>query len=226
MAFSFLTSVSKAATGSGGTGSTSAIDTTGASLLVAASGFLSSGASATALPTIADSQGNIWVPYVVRGQVTAANTGAIVIYLCFNPTTNASHTFSATNGFSSIAVGAYSGADVNFPFGVWNSNAHATTTSLGTGSITPPTDNCLVIAALGYRQTTSVSIDSGFTIREQKAFIAGTSIGVVLADLIQTSAAAENPTFSWSGSSSFASTGIMCVRQSTSLNVNAGGYAF
>lgn len=225
MAFAFLTSVSKQATGSGGTGNTTAIDTTGATLLVAASGFLGTGTSSTNLPTIADNQNNLWIPYVLKNG-SGFNTSCVVIYLCFNPTTNASHTFSMSQGFCSIAVAAFSGADVNFPFGTFNVNQTNTVTSIAPGSITPPTDNCLVLAALGYRQTTAVSIDGGFTIAEQKAFISGQSIGVTLAYLIQTNAAGANPTFSWSGSSSVASAGIVCVRQSTSLNVNAGGYAF
>ena len=85
---------------------TSAIDTTGAQLLIVVAGVYSTGA--TGKIAVSDSAGNVWYPAGARG----ADFGMPQIYYCYNPTTSATHTFTVTDlggGGAAAAVGAFSG---------------------------------------------------------------------------------------------------------------------
>jgi len=188
MAFALVSHVSRA-----GTGTSGAIDTTGADLLVAAVGWGNSNAVA-----FSDSKSNIWIP-IGALPISAPASGLVQLMIAINPTVGSGHTFTVT-GASSACVAAFSGSHLTFPLGQVRNAATAGAASLAPGSLTPPIDACLVIAALGDRTANTISVDGGFTITDQVAFSSPTVVGSCLAYLIQTSAAAANPTFSWTGS--------------------------
>ena len=114
-----------------------------------------------------------------------------------------SHTFTTaqSNSFPTMCVAAFSGTATDFTpgFPVKNNHSNAAT-SIQAGSVTPTVNNCLVVAGMSYRDTTTISISGGFTIAQQAPFIAATAIGSAIAYLIQTTAGAANPTWSWTNS--------------------------
>jgi hypothetical protein len=183
---------------SGGSGTSPAIDTTGASLLVAyVADFTGSAAS-----TFADSQGNTWTALTARPLTGNMRSQ---MYYCAAPTTSASHTFSATgtNSFAAIAIAAYSGTATS-PYDQETGATTLTGTSLATGSVTPSENNELVIYGCGYASS-ALSVSVG-TMLDTAAIIGGTSYGIGLAYEIQTTATARSPSWSWSSSNSCSTT--------------------
>jgi hypothetical protein len=177
-------------TGIDGTGSgvtTSAINTTGANLLVAVCNWYASSGS------ISDSKGNSWT----LGFATSGADTQVSIYYVYNPTVGSGHTFtwSAANG--PIMVMAWSGSASSPADQSAGQNATGSTT-IQAGSITPSQNNELVIAGVGANNST-LSIDSGYTITDNESYTSGVSLGGAGAYLIQTTATATNPAWTLSG---------------------------
>lgn len=174
-------------------GTTAGIDTTGATFLVVAVGYISTGAS-SGTPVLSDSNSNTWVR-IANGLVANAS---VDLQVCLNPTVGAGHTFTVSAaGAPSFCVAAFSGTATDFQCGRAVNNSTASGTSVQPGSVTPTRDNCALVAALAYRDTTTVSVNSSFTITDQNPFASGIAIGCVLAYRVETTATAVNPTFSW-----------------------------
>jgi hypothetical protein len=172
-------------------GTTSAIDTTGADLLVA---VVSDGAS----PSISDSKGNTWIGLTEQNQFTI-NYGRL--FYCQGGTVGSGHTFT---GSGSISVLAFSGS-ASSPFDVENGTA-ASGQFINPGSITPSQANDILIAAVTtHTQATliSLAIDQGYTLGSIIQGAGGGPRGAALAYFIQTTAAAKNPQFNWTGSPTF-----------------------
>jgi len=179
--------------------STSAIDTTGANLIV-----LFTTSDLATFPVVADSKSNTWTGLTTFGGGTGFKP-EVKIWYCLNPTVGSGHTFSnnpSGTGYPSIAVAAFSGAGSS-PFDQQNGFSSGDTTALTiqAGSITPGQDNELLIAGVGWTLSAGVNgrtIDGGFT-----KLVDGDSgahfYGIALAYLIQTTAAAANPTWDYSG---------------------------
>ena len=195
MAIQFVASVSNPSPGT-----SSEIDTTGATLLIAV--YTQTGA---VVPSISDSLGNQWHVFTLED---GASTALLRIAFAQNVIVGAGHTFTNTGGFSSLCVAAFSGVSGAAFLDVSNDG---TTDTIQAGSITPPVNDSLVIAGLSYRQTSAVSIDSGFTIAEQRPFITSVAVGSALAYLIQTTATAVNPQWSWTGNSQSGATNVAFV---------------
>lgn len=175
-------------------GDSSSIDTTGADLLVML------GASFI-LPTLSDSKSNTW------NHLTSQSTGALHeartrISYAWNPTVGTGHVFSwdyAGYGNTTLIVLAFSGAlTASDPFDNENgANTNSNVSTIQPGSMTPTEDNCVVVSACGFGTGTSglISIDGGFTIAQQDDATGSDIPGSAGAYLIQTTAAAANPTF-------------------------------
>lgn len=165
-------------------GSTSAIDTTGANLIVLTVPYypLLGGT-----PTVSDSKGNSWTALTLQ-----ANQGAVRLYYCVSPIVGSGHTFTATGTdiYATIDVLAFSGASAS-PYDQESGSAFDSP-----GSITPPQDGCLLVTASSNNGGTT-SVDSGFT-GFTHDFTPGSHMGGGIAYLIQSAAAAVNPT--WTGS--------------------------
>lgn len=189
----------KAKGGALNTFSTSAIDTTGADLLIVVVGY------ATA-PTLTDSKSNTWTGLTIRTNISIGNR----IYYAWNAIVGSGHTFTLTGAsiVASLVVQAYAGSQVSGdPFDQQNGHdGGGNATSFTTGSITPGVDNELVIAGICYSDTTSLAIDSGLSIVDQNPLVGGSNYGSGLADIIQTTAGAVNPTWSWTNSAQPAAT--------------------
>lgn len=190
MAYAKIASASAAANTAA---TTSGIDTTGADLIVIGVSGWTSNLDTTA-PT--DSKGNTWTAMTYK----ATGDSAVKMWYCYNPTVGSGHTF--THGgttYATICVIAFSGA-ASSPLDQQNSNGNLPgTTSLSTGSITPTEDNELVVAMWATYYFDSPSVDSGFTLEQYQA-AAPLPYHGGMAYKIQTTAAAVNPSASWSTS--------------------------
>lgn len=211
--------------GSATTVTTTALDTTGATLIVLVCGF-----NQNATPpsngsfSLTDSQGNMWSagfnPNIGK---TQNNTRTTMIAWRANPATNASHTFTLTGVGSfdpTVAVLAFSGA-VGFPEKLVGAIG-ATVTSLSPGSITPSQNNELLIAGLCLPSTSTATIDASFSITDQTGGTTGQFVAA--AYLIQTTAGAATPTWSFASNSGAAS--LMAFRLAASSGASGGAWAF
>jgi len=164
---------------------TDAIDTTGATVIV-----ISYSSQLVPIPT--DNKSNTWTEAVFDATREK-------IYHCINPTVGSGHTFTlnpGVNGFPTMAVSAYSGANPTLLD--TKNNFTASGTSLATGSITPSQDNVLLYYAIGDAFTdTTMGLDVG-TILNEAALVGFVAFALAHAHEIQTAATTRNPTWSWS----------------------------
>jgi len=141
-AFGAIALVANATAGSSNTTSvtTAAIDTTGASLLVAGVSNYTGG-------TLTDSMSNTWT--LLTGSVGGVDC-RMNFYYAKNATVGVGHTFTFSNGtatYPAISVTAWSGADPANPFDVQSrAVASGLTSSIATGTITPGSTNELWVS--------------------------------------------------------------------------------
>ena len=202
MAFALVAHV-KATPGSGG-GTTGAIDTTGADIIVVAVSWYAGGAEAA----VTDSKGNTWTGLTKKTE--AGNVDAVRLFYCIAPTVGSGHTFTNLSAYPTICVAAFSGALA----GGYEAESGATgvaVTALAPGNLTPSEAGELIVTALGRPNagTNTPSVDGGFTISDNANWTAGVNEAGALAYLFQVGAAAVNPSWSWSGSSNAAA--VMAV---------------
>lgn len=175
---------------------TAAMDTTGANFLVLSLSYLTAQSV-----TISDSKGNTWTPRTAAN----GNLSSSRLYYVEAPTVGTGHTFTATStgGVPSIAVAAFSGGAASASYDVENgAGSSVGATSLQVGNVTPTTDNQVLITGLALEGAWSFTptIDLSFTITNNVDLVGGQHFGVNLAYLIETTAAAKNPTWSWGSS--------------------------
>ena len=196
MAFTLVASVGTGGTSTGVT--SSAIDTTGATLLVVSVSW----AGATSAITVSDSKGNTWTPGTLHNLGT--NIYHQFFYCCLNPAVGTGHTMSATIGGSnfwpSMVVHAFSGGLV-----LWAATESGATVSgagpLTPGSLTPGANGALVITGFAGNSSNATAVTGGFTLT---GAIGSGVTSAAQAYLIQSTAAAANPSWSWAASTQVA----------------------
>lgn len=173
-------------------GTTSGINTTGATLLVAVAGAEAFGSETG----VSDSRGNTWTALTRAG---SGDLGARIWY-CVNPSVGSGHTFSASASYRAIAVTAWSGNAAS-PFDVEIAGARGSS-PVSAGNITPSENGALIIAAIGLGGTTSsTSVGSGFTTGPKIEGLSGTRYGAAIGYLEQATAATVNPAWTYTGGS-------------------------
>lgn len=197
MSFSLLAHTSTFGT-NGGT--TSAINTTGANLIVL---VLSS--QGAVMGTFSDSQGNTYINVTDE----PASSGSSQIWYCSSPSTSASHTFtvSGANLFAWMGVMVFSGAKSTSAADQHNVNRGSGTT-IQPGSVTGTQSPCLVIASVCTEAAGTLSIDSSFAITDQKALVGSVNYTGAAAWLVQPTATAVNPTWTSTSSASLSATQV------------------
>ena len=192
----------------GGNLTTSAIPTTGATLLTVALANADHGVT----PVVTDSQSNSWACLSIDDTLTtdflcyAWGTGSAAL------STSGSATATVTSGYYfSVAFAAWSGT-AHYPSNPYSASVSATTNTSGqtcpctsqAGSITPAA-GALVVSALGLNNnnpdTGPWSISSPFTIIDQQQINSGYG-GNADAYYVDTAGSAVNPTWSTNGSNS------------------------
>lgn len=194
MAITVVGSISAGSTNGGDTVATGSLDTTGADCLVG----VVTNYTGIGVPSISDSKSNSWTSLTNRN---ATNTNGRMFY-CVPSSVGSGHTFSgglAGTDYPSIAVIALAGVHAT-PFGAESGSGSDGVTTKQAGSLTPSENNCIVIACLSFNAANTPSINESFTIAQHIDFSSGQHFGVDLAYKIQTTAAAQNPT--WTNGSS------------------------
>ena len=170
----------------GSNGGTSlGVDTTGANLIVMHLSYDNTGAK----PTPTDSRGNTYVPLTPK----VAGIKYSRLYYCINPSVGTGHTFTvATGEFFTGDMQAFSGANGGYDGENGNTSAIS---AIQPGSVTPSAAGAVIVTGFSGSNGTAVgTIDSGFTITDQRA-LNGTGMGAGMAYLVQGSAGAVNPTW-------------------------------
>lgn len=149
-------------------------------------------------PGVTDSVSNAYV----AGTLSSSSSGDGRWYFCFAPLLSATHTWTVGGG-SSLASGAvrcYSGVDSRvWPAASWNSVANISSSTSGQpGSLTPDRDYGLVLSGCGGNILTTISVNPG-SVTAQGPAVGGLHFACASSDQIQTTAAAVNQTFSWTG---------------------------
>lgn len=186
---------------------TPAIDTSGATLIVAVGGTWNSP------PTMSDSEGNTWT---VATTTTVANSACSRILYVANPTTGTSHTFTVSGSNApTCAILAFGGAGV-----LDQTNEAATNSPPNTlwqpGSVTPGVNGELIVTGFDVDgSSVSPTIDSGFTVTDVVAYGANVE-GIAAAYLVQATAGAIDPTWTYGGGHTIAAT-IASFRPASAL---------
>lgn len=208
MAIALVVKAAAGSTNSGASVTTSGVDTTGASLLVA---MVSALGGATDY-SLTDSKSNTWTPLTAYG---TTNAHARIFY-CAGGTVGSGHTFTVTStsgtAFPSVGVLAFSGTAAS-PLDTSTGNTALSAGSIAPGSISPSEDNEVVVVTLAAPGTTpSLGITGGFGGGDEVEFLSSNHIKLVDAFLIQTTAAAANPTWSWTSVGRNCASAIACFK--------------
>jgi len=175
-------------------GSLDAINTTGATaIIVGVGGF--------GTVTISDNKGNSYTPLT---GYTQADSATFRFHYVLTPVVGSGHviTLSGSGIYCAATAYAFSGA-INYDSR--QNGASGTSSPLNAGSVTPSVNGALVITgttAGGIAAT--FSTPSGFTGLIQVTGIGAVSVYAVGAYQIQTTAAAINPQWTWTGSTNVA----------------------
>lgn len=182
--------------GTSGSGSVSAFDTTGATLIVMA--VATDGSAPN--PSVSDSAGNTYTALTSYGGASPP-WNRTRIYYAASPTTSATHSFTVLGTNRSVVVAAFSGVATT-PYESEAGAGFTTGTSAQGGSVTPSGSYALVISAMGHDGARTFSIDSSFTIVGSQAFTSGINYGSSLAYKAVTPSSAQNPSWSWTTNTS------------------------
>lgn len=188
---------------------TSGIDTTGATLLVA---FVST-YEPNAAGTLSDSKGNTWTPLTAQAEATLVRGR---MFYVANPTVGTGHTFtvSGTSDFPSVAAAAFSGVATTSPFDAENGNHISSGLTISTGSVTPAQNNELFITGVADGvQATGRTIDNSFTLIDENPGASGQCFGTGLAYLVQGSGSALNPQWTLAGSTTYAAATLSTFKE-------------
>jgi hypothetical protein len=191
----------------GVTVTTDAIVTTGSDIIVFCAANI--GAIPIQAGMFSDSASNVWTSAQLINHSDTGSGVNTAIYAIRSPTTNASHTFTFDSnafgggtGYPTIAVFAASGS-TSIDSGIVSGSDHgAIAATIQAGSITPSAGAGLIIAFVAISDGTNtlsapVAIGSGFTVAD--TVLQGTHWFGESAYLIQGSASAVNPQWSWTG---------------------------
>lgn len=156
---------------------TSAINTTGSTFLVAAVGFFLGGTM-----TFSDSKSNVWTASTTYTNESGNNS--IRIYYSSSPVVGSNHTFTTTGStnYSAITVQGFSGVHLTAPFDREHGSSGVGVDNYQPGNVAPSQDGELLISA--YTQSAvagTMTIDSGFTITDQVQVGSGAHFGAALA---------------------------------------------
>jgi hypothetical protein len=150
---------------------------------------------------ISDNKGNTWNIGTLSGVVGSAIRP--VLYWCQPTTVGTGHTVTIAPALSGRLTGlavktfAATTSTTGSPLDQEaHENGFGPSTTRQTNSVTPTENDSLLVTSLGSGDAEgTVSINSSFTAIVAKPFDSGVSFGVHLAHKIQTTAGAENPTW-------------------------------
>lgn len=203
MAIAFVAATAKGAGGAGNT-TTTAIDTTGATLIVVTSvKYTGTGGTTDANPTLSDSKGNTWTP--LTSATSSVTADRIMAWYCIPTSVGASHTFTTTVAgacYNNVVVHAFSGTKASSVLDIQQqTNDTSASTSQTPGSLTPSEDNCVVVQIIGSDGSDATAIGSSYNLgATYVGWAGGNQVAANMAYKIQTTATATAPTWTLSPS--------------------------
>jgi hypothetical protein len=154
---------------------------------------------------ITDSDANTWTK--IR-QENGGFAAGVQLWYAYNITGGSGKTITltCTNGnLPSFALVSFSGTQVADPFDQQNGASSLFTSTQQPGSVTPTSNDQVLVSALGALSDDGVGvIDGGFTVRQTITAVGSQNLTVSIAELIQTTAAAANPTWTYDGTENIA----------------------
>lgn len=215
-AIALLSNTTVGSTG-GGNVTTSGIDSTGGSLIVAS---VCDYFAAAPQATVSDNKtGNVWI---ATGTYSSINsTARETIYYTTGSTSGygSGHTFTITcpgsTCYPSVAVAVFSNVVQPLPIDKQTGTSTTGATSLSPGSVTPTYNNSLVVSGISFDTLNTMSV-SGMTISNQTNYLASNHFGCALGYVIQTTPASINPGWSWTLSGAAAANNISFTASDTS----------
>jgi hypothetical protein len=205
--FAFVSEAHASSTGGGGPVDVT-INSTGANVLVA---VLSCDYGSAGYVGSPDFAGNTWTALTAKTQVGGSQ---VQLWYSIPTSVGAGHVIRFTSSTSFYGAGyvlAFSGGAAS-PFEAEGAGATNSGATIQPGSLTPALNNELVVTALSnYAGTPTIS---GMTGSYGLASSGGNHYGVGIAYLIQTTAAASNPT--WDGGGSSDNSAVIACFKSTS----------
>jgi hypothetical protein len=167
---------------------TAAINTTGATLLVAST------ANAFGNATITDSKSNTWIPLTAHN---GDGTGSHRFFYCLTPIVGTGHTFTPAGSYASCIVYAFAAVG---SYHSQNGNQSPPSTSpMTAGTVTPPTDGALIVTGLSANDGATDSVTPAGFAQTTIPNGPGANIQNSAAWLVQTTAASITPTWAWTG---------------------------
>jgi hypothetical protein len=159
-------------------GPTPAINTTGATLLVAATAY-------TVSLTLSDSKSNVWTALTEQN-----NTVRTRFYYVINPIVGSGHTFTGVGTVPNIVVFAYSGTTPTF---IAETGANSSGTTIQPGALTPQTGDLFDVSMSNgdTGATFSSDLESGHLMSNG---VPGTSVPLILSNYLAPNTTAYNPT--------------------------------
>lgn len=187
-------STSTFACGNGSSVTTGGLNTTGANFIVMCVG------NAVGTITVSDSKSNVWTSTTAYDNGTRSQ-----LFYSSATSVGTGHTFTASGSFPSVVVLAFSGvATGNSVIDKGTGGGFSSATSGQPGSITPASNNELLVSCMNWGSgITGPTVNSSFSSPpEFQNFTGGACYGSGGSYLIQTTAGAANPTWSWTTAAS------------------------
>jgi len=195
---------------------TSAIDTSGYSLLIGVDAAFKFGGALNAITT--SSPANTFAAGTEYG---AAPAGVVRINWKVNPSVGSSQTAtqSQTDVYEAFLFGGFTGVDTSAPFDAEDGSSRTTgvTSIQAPSGVTPSVNDEVVVSAIVLESAFSnLAIDSSFTIVDQVAYGAGVNDGGAWAYKVISggSGVNVNPTWSWTTSAN-ATCALACFKPAT-----------
>lgn len=197
MAYSLIGHGVSSASAGGGTYTSGSFDTTGADIIII--GVTKQNGTS---PTLSDSKSNTWNTRTPYSGGTFNAEGRL--YYAINPSVGSGHTFTlAGSSFGVMDILYFSGSDLSTPYDTENGAGNGSfVSSAQPGSITPSQNNCVVVSYFASGSANSMSVDSSMSLTDQAPLTGGAHYGGAIAYIIQTTAGAINPTWSFTGTTS------------------------
>lgn len=187
--------VTQGSAGANGSFSTASLTTTGATLAVAMVNRYTGGGSGAY--SISDNKGNTWT--AMTGWTSSGTADTAQAWYSILTSVGASHTVTFTAGsgspFGAGVVGFFSGTATSSVIDqqVQSSNQASSTTHTA-ASLTPSTNNQLVVQMLSTDGSNYSSIDSGYSLVDKVDWVGGQKVTAAISYIVQTTATATAPT--------------------------------
>jgi hypothetical protein len=141
------------------------------------------------------------------------------LYYIESPITSSSHSFGTTTTFPTIIAAAFSNTATSAIFDGQQNHADAQASPAQGGSVTPVSANSMVLSGVVASDSAISSVDSSFSVIQDRTGTGGVSYGTALAYLVETTIAAQNPAWThtaanigvWNGSFAPVSAGSYTV---------------